>query len=165
MNGSLQPQDAVKVAESISTQLNGLISDITRVLREVLFTHLIHLAPLFLQFTSTQDCSITKSHMEVCSKSVEDLITEMNTDTTKMDDLVVKIEQLINELASVETLANKLFVIYCFYVCIIDSLLPFNHHLLVFLLFLLLLLLLLPSNSREIKDTLGLLESLATQIL
>ena len=47
--------------------------------------------------------------MEICQKSVEDLITEITDDQEQMDGLIVKIEQLIQELSSVEQLSNKLF--------------------------------------------------------
>ena len=39
MSTSHSPQDAAKVAESISSQLNLLIADVTRILREVSFFH------------------------------------------------------------------------------------------------------------------------------
>lgn len=50
--------------------------------------------------------------MGVCKTSVDELLTELSGDVTQMDGFVVKLEQLLNELASVETLAAKLFVFY-----------------------------------------------------
>ena len=49
--------------------------------------------------------------MEVCQKTVDELGGEITGDADQMDELVVRIEHLITELASVEILANKLFVL------------------------------------------------------
>ncbi|KAH7818230.1 uncharacterized protein MONOS_11965 [Monocercomonoides exilis] len=85
---AITPVDAERVASDISKQLTAIISDVNKILHE--------------------DCKITGAHMDLCKVSMEELLAELSEDATQMEGFIFKMQQLLTELNSVETLAVKL---------------------------------------------------------